>query len=142
LSKYAYYELLLQLLRCNYRYITVNAGLLIYCGQKDGYRGGGDFALALEELGRAETTLDSMVFVAAESLAHVWTVPMLSMMKSLITRRVLRIVTANHPTDETLKLLLAHLFARLDGAHYSQVHIQVTQFVASNSSNQDDNHES
>jgi hypothetical protein len=102
---------------------------LIYYGRKDGYRGGGDFVLALEELGRADTTLDSMVFVAAEFLAHIWTLHMFPMMKSLVTRRVLRIITANHPADETLKSLLKHLFARLDGLQYSEVHSQVTQFV-------------
>lgn len=96
---------------------------------KDGFRGGGDFVLALEELGRADTTLDSMVFVAAEFLAHVWTLRMLPMMKSLITRRVLKIITANHHREETLKLLLGHLFARLDRLLYSDVRSEVTQFV-------------
>jgi len=94
------YEEVIKLLGWNYRYIPVNAGSLMYCAQKSGYRGGGAFDLALEHLGRAETTIESLTGVLAEFVLRVW--PQLSYpLDSSVLNRVLRAATKHHPYEAT-----------------------------------------
>jgi tetratricopeptide (TPR) repeat protein len=117
LSKYRYFELLLSLMRWNYHYIPVNANFLMYCAKKSGYRSGGDFDLALAELGRRETTIDSMVKVVADFLTIIWLGPLPSILKSSILRRVLSAITKNHTSTETLNTMTLHLSLRMNSSN-------------------------
>jgi tetratricopeptide (TPR) repeat protein len=130
LSKYRYFELLLSLLRWHYHYIPVNANFLAYCAKKNGYRSGGDFDLALAELGRKETSTDSMVRVASDFLRVIWQSSLPSILKSCVLRRVLSAVTKHHSSADILNPLAVLLSLRLAQLNddYSEVIRQINRW--------------
>jgi hypothetical protein len=116
---------MLQLLRWNYHYIPVNAELLMYSAKKDGYRSGGDFELALEELGRGETTIISLAQVTTAFLARVWVSPIPAIMKQFVLRRVLRVITKHHSRSETLNAFMDHLHATFTSETFLRILNQI-----------------
>jgi tetratricopeptide (TPR) repeat protein len=134
LSKYTYYELLLTLMRWHYHYIPVNANFLMYCAQKSGYRSGGDFDMALAELGRKETSTASMVRVASDFLTMVWLGTLPSILKSFVLRRVLSALTKNQPSTETLNTLALYLSLRMNtlNDYYLEIIWQINHWEKTN----------
>lgn len=110
LPKTRSHDLRLLLLRCNYHYVPIDAECLLHSAVKSGYRAGGDFDVALEGLGRAETTTESLAGVAAGFLLALWSAPLTYLLKWFVLRRLLKVMTSNHLPFETLRALLNHLF--------------------------------
>lgn len=138
LSVRRYAGLMIELLRWNYHYIPVSSDFLIYCGVHSGWRSGGSFELALEELGRAETSIESLSLVITEFLTRIWLIPFPEMMKSIILWRVLRVITKNHRPFEAIEGLLNSLHAQLlnkdPNGIYDRISDQISEWLEKNHS--------
>jgi tetratricopeptide (TPR) repeat protein len=110
LTRTRFYDLILWLVRMNYRFIPADAMCLLYAADRDGYRGDGNFDLVLAMLGERETNTESLAGVTAELLANLWVRSLPAMLKVLVLKRVLKAVTQNHPADKIIDSMLDHLF--------------------------------
>jgi tetratricopeptide (TPR) repeat protein len=110
LARTKLYDLTMQLMRMNYRFIPADAMCLLYAADRDGYRGGGNFENALMMLGGSETNTESLAGVTAEFLANLWGRPLPIMLKVLVLKRVLKAVTQKHPPEELIEKMLDYIY--------------------------------
>lgn len=131
MSRTRFYDLTLLLLRMNYRFVTVNADCLMHGARLSGYRGGGDFERALNTLVCKESDTASLAMVAAEFLARLWLIPLPSLLKTFVLRRVLRAATRHHPAKNVISTLRDHARGVMQRApnHYQSLFGEVKRWA-------------
>jgi nucleoside phosphorylase/Flp pilus assembly protein TadD/predicted nucleic acid-binding protein len=127
LTKEELFEAFLQLLRLQYRFISVNDEFLAYCARKDAYSSGENFSLALAELGRPEAPVQWIASNVGNFLKELWLSSIPDVTRSLILDEVLAVITKGHDPQKMLRSLLAYLHPKMKliSHYYMDIYRQV-----------------
>ena len=126
LTKEELFESLLELLRLQYRFISVNGEFLIYCARKDVYSASKNFSPALAELGRPEAPIQWVASNVSIFLKELWLSSIPEASKSLLLHEVLAVITKAHDPQKMLRALLSslHPLMKLISHYYMDIYRQ------------------